>query len=227
MDSTKKLEHVAIIMDGNRTWAKKNALAKMIGHTEGAKNVKRIVKAAIAQDIKFLTMYALSTENLKNRSESELNHLFNLFAKLINYKKLFRDNNVKLGVIGDTTGLPDKVKDVIEEMLSETADNDGLLFTLAINYGGRDEIIRAIKKLISAGETPSEETLSKHLDTAGIPDVDLLIRTGGFQRTSNYLPWQGIYAELYFTETHWPAFSATDLEEAIKWFWEQEKKRGK
>lgn len=225
--TSKKLEHIAIIMDGNRTWANKKGLPKMLGHTEGAKNLKRVVKAAIHQGIKFLTMYALSTENLKNRSASELKHLFKLFAKLGDYKTLFQENNVKLKAIGNTKQLPKNLQEVLKEMITKTAQNTGLILNLAINYGGRDEIIRALKKATAVNIDLNEESFAKYLDTSGLPDVDLMIRTGGFQRTSNFLPWQATYAELYFTDVRWPDFGEEDLKEAIEWFFEQERKKGK
>jgi undecaprenyl diphosphate synthase len=226
----KKLQHLAIILDGNRRWATAHGLPKIIGHTEGAKNIKRIAKTAIKQEIKYLTMYILSTENLKNRSESELKHLFSLFGKIIDYLDMLTKNNVRFRLIGDITGLPEKTQKQMQEAVDKTKDNTGMTLTLAANYGGRDEITRAVKKIIASNTDIAdinEAFIQSQLDTGDMPEVDMLIRTGGDQRTSNYLPWQSVYAQLYFIDTKWPAFSPEDLTKAIDWFHLQTKNKGK
>lgn len=224
------LQHLAIILDGNRTWAKENGLPRLMGHTEGAKNIKRIVQAVIAQQIPYLTLYTLSTENLKNRSADELKHLFSLFAQLVNYLGDLLDGNVCLELIGDLSKLPEKVQRSLQKTKEKTKHNDGLVLTLAVNYGGRDEIVRAVKaiqgKTIPAEEI-TEELIHDHLDSGMLPPVDLMIRTSGHQRTSNFLLWQAAYAELYFTPVHWPAFSPDDLQQAIDWYHSQVRKGGK
>lgn len=228
--STRELKHVAIILDGNRTWAAANGLPRMIGHTRGAQNIKHIVEVALAEKISFLTLYTLSTENLKNRSEDELNHLFSLFEKLVDYVDLFQKNNVKFNAIGDLSKMPENIQTSLAHLTEVTKNNTAITLTTAINYGGRDEIIRAIKKLAKNEQELAkltEESFEAYLDTNGLPDVDLLIRTGGFQRLSNFLPWQSTYSELYFTETKWPAFKEEDFKTAINWFFEQEMKKGK
>lgn len=225
-----ELKHIAIIMDGNRRWATDRGLPKLIGHTEGGKNLKRVIKACKKRNIKYLTVWALSTENLKERSQEELKHLFSLFEKLVDYLGDLNKNNIRVNLIGDLTKLPKSTQEKLTGLADLTKNNSGLFFTIGVNYGGRDEIIRAIKKILNSKLTTeqlTEETLSKFLDTDGMPDPDLIIRTGGAVRLSGYLPWQGIYSELYFTPTYWPAFSEKDLDGAIEWFQEQKRNRGK
>lgn len=225
-----ELKHVAIIMDGNRRWATERGLPKLIGHTEGGKNLKRVIGACQKRNIKYLTVWALSTENLKERGTEELKHLFSLFEKLIDYLGDLNKNNICVKIIGDLTKLPESTQEKLIEISQLTKDNTGLFLIIGVNYGGRDEIIRGIKKIIESKIAPTEITedlLSKYLDTAEIPEPDLIIRTGGARRLSGLLPWQSIYSELYFTPTYWPAFSEEDLDEAIKWFQEQKRNRGK
>lgn len=224
------IKHIALILDGNRRWATERGLPKMMGHTEGAKNIKRITRTAIDNGVEFLTLYILSTENLKNRSESELKHLFSLFGKVLNFLSEFTENNVRLNLIGNISGLPEKTQKQMKEVVEKTKDHTGLTLTLAANYGGRDEITRAVKNIISAGRAPeriTEDFIQSQLDTGDMPEVDLVIRTGGDQRLSNYLPWQCVYAQLYFTKTKWPAFSPKEFEEIMEWYREQKRNRGK
>lgn len=228
MDTELKLPHLAIIMDGNRRWATERGLPKMIGHTEGAKNVRTIAKAVQARGISYLTLYALSTENVRERGEEELKHLYSLFEKLVDYIGDFLENNARLHIIGNLSGLPEKTKNKLLEVVEQTKNNSAFVLTLAINYGGRDEIVRAAQKLIDKKQTNvSENNLNDHLDTAGMPDVDLVIRTGGHHRLSNFLLWQAAYAELYFTDTKWPGFGVEELDQALAWFQEQQRNRGK
>lgn len=217
-------------MDGNRRWATERHLPEFVGHTEGAKQIKAIAKKARSLEIPYLTLFALSTENLKNRSQSELDHLFSLIDDLTSYLPDLAANNIRFYVIGDLSQIPQTVRSKLESLMRTTSNHTAMTITLAINYGGRDEIVRAVNKLIENTEIPrpiTETEFSKHLDTDSLPDVDLMIRTGGDQRVSNFLPWQSIYAELYFTPAKWPAFTATDLEAAIAWFHEQKRNRGK
>lgn len=235
MDGQHNIQHIAIIMDGNRRWATERGLPKLLGHTEGAKTLKTIAKAVQKRGVPYLTLWALSTENLKERSEEELKHLFSLFKQLVDYLGDFIENNVRLKLIGNLQELPSDVRETLNNVAEETKDHTGMVLTLAINYGGRDEIVRAINKLIKS-PPPSrgrlegvidEEQFSQYLDTAGLPDPDLIIRTGGHQRLSGYLPWQSTYSELYFTKTFWPAFTEEELDKAIGWFEEQQRNRGK
>ncbi len=228
--NTNNLKHIAIIMDGNRRWAVEHGLPKLIGHTEGGKNLKKILEACKKIKIKYFTVWALSTENLKEREPKELKHLFSLFEKLIDYLGDLNKNNICVKIIGDFSKLPESTQKKLIDIVNLTKKNTGLIFTLGVNYGGRDEIIRAIKKIMEEKITAkqlTEEIFSKFLDTDELPEPDLIIRTGGANRLSGFMPWQGTYSELYFTPTYWPAFSEKDLDRAIEWFGKQQRNHGK
>lgn len=223
------IKHLAIIMDGNRRWATQKGLPKLMGHSEGAKTFRKLVEATNERGIKYLTAWALSTENLQ-RGEEELKHLFSLMSKMTDYLGDFKKNNVRFNTIGDLSRIPENVQDKFNQLKKETKNNTGLTLNLAVAYGGRDEIVRVTQKIIQAGLAPEEITESKFeefLDTAGMPEVDLVIRTGGHQRLSGYLAWQTTYAELYFTDLMFPDFGTEELDKAIEWFNQQERKRGK
>ena len=229
MEEKDKINHVAIICDGNRRWATTQGLPKFVGHTEGAKNLETLARAAIKNEIPYLTLWGLSTENLK-RSEKELAHLFTLFGKIIDYTDKFQKNDVRLTTIGDITRLPEKVQKKINSVIEATKNNKTLTLTLALVYGGRDEIMRATKKIIADNKNPeeiNEELFDSYLDTADLPDVNLAIRTGGHKRLSGFLPWQTTYAELYFTDTFFPAFGEKEFEEALEWYRVQKQNFGK
>ena len=229
-------QHLAIIMDGNRRWAKERGLPAFFGHNEGAKVVQKITKVVRERGIPYLTLYALSTENLK-RSEDELKKLFSLLHDVEKYLKDFLDNDVRLHIIGDLDGIPSDTAQRLRALMEKTKNNQAMVLTLAINYGGRNEIVRAVNRIlletkkspILEGEhiTINEKIFTSYLDTDTLPDVDLVIRTSGAQRLSNYLPWQTVYAELYFTETKWPAFTEIDLDLALTWFANQKRNHGK
>lgn len=227
----KKLpNHIALIMDGNRRWATKRGLPKIAGHTKGAENIRPILQKCLDLGISYVTLWALSTENVKKRSEKELKHIYSLFTKLVNYLGDFAENDAKLQIIGDITVLPQKVQDSLSEVIEKTRDNTNMVLTLAVNYGGRDEIVRATKSLLASGISPeelSEEEFEKHLDSGMLPDPELIIRTGGHQRLSGYLPWKSTYAELYFTQEYWPGFTPELLEEAIDWFKSVQRNKGR
>ncbi len=231
MENTQhKPQHIAIILDGNRRWAVEHGLPKLAGHTKGADNVRRIVKASLDQHISYITMYVLSTENLQNRSEEELRHLFSLFGTIVDYLDKLLKHDIRFCVVGDITKLPSDLQDKLNSTIDKTKHHKHLTLTFAVNYGARDEIRRAIQKIIHDGVTEKNVTeglVTNYLDTRDMPEVDLVIRTGGDQRLSNYLLWQSAYAELYFTKIFWPAFSEKNLEEAIDWFREQKRNRGK
>lgn len=222
-------QHVAIILDGNGRWAKAKGMPRNYGHAQGAKNVERICEDAYHMGIKYLTVYAFSTENWK-RSKEEVDALMSL---LRNYMKTCvktaKKNHMRVRVIGDKTGLAEDIQESIENLERESRDQDGLNFTIAINYGSRDEICRAVRKIVTEGIAPeeiTEEVLSDHLDTAGIPDPDLLIRTSGELRLSNYLMWQLAYTEFYFTNTPWPDFSKEELAKAIEKYNQRDRRYG-
>ena len=224
------IKHIAIILDGNRRWAKSKGLPKMVGHTEGAKNIKKVGLAVLEENIPYLTVWGLSTENLKNRSEDELKHLFSLFTKLIDYLEELIKNDVRLNLIGNIEGLPENTQKSLQEAVEKTKDNKKMTLTLALNYGGRDEIMRAMKKMINDKVSPDEideDKVKQYLDTHDLPEVDMVIRPGGHSRLSGWLPWQTTYSELYFTKVFWPAFNKKELRKAIEWFVEQQRNRGK
>ena len=216
-------QHVAIILDGNGRWAKSKGMPRNYGHAQGSKNVERICEEAWRMGIKYLTVYAFSTENW-NRPKDEVDALMKL---LRNYMKTClttaAKNDMRVRVLGDISRLDDDIRERILELEDATKDNGGLNFQIAINYGSRDEIIRAIRTLardcvdgkVEVDEI-NEELFEGYLDTRGIPDPDLMIRTSGEQRLSNYLLWQLAYTEFYFADVHWPDFSKEELIKAIE-----------
>ncbi len=225
--------HVAIIMDGNGRWAKKRGLPRTMGHAQGAKVVEQILEDADHMGIRYLTVYAFSTENW-TRPGTEVKALMNL---LRTYMKTSlakcAKNNVRIRVIGDKSRLDPDLQDSIRTLEEATKNNTGIGFQIAINYGSRDEITRAVRKIAqktAAGELRpediTEETISDALDTAGIPDPDLLIRTCGEERLSNFLMWQLSYSEMYFTDTAWPDFTKEELEKAVDAYNHRERRFG-
>lgn len=221
--------HVAITMDGNGRWAKQKNLPRSSGHNEGLETVKRIVKKASDLGIKFLTLYIFSTENWK-RTEQEVGFLMNLIhIHLVQELNFYRENNIKLNHIGNLSTLPQKIQNNILEAIDDTKDFSGMTLNLAINYGGRDEIIRGIKKIVDnkiPSEKITEEFFSKTLDMPESPDVDLLIRTGGEQRLSNFLLWHIPYAEQIYTKTLWPDYSNEEFEKHIEEFTNRNRRFG-
>ena len=226
-------QHVAIILDGNGRWAKAKGMPRNYGHAQGSKNVERICEEAWRMGIKYLTVYAFSTENW-NRPDDEVNALMKL---LRNYMKTClktaSKNDMKVRVIGDITRLDEDIQKRILELEEATKNNGGLNFQIAINYGSRDEMIRAIRKIakdcVDGKVDPAEikeETFEQYLDTKGIPDPDLMIRTSGELRLSNYLLWQLAYTEFYFTDVPWPDFSKEELEKAIETYNHRDRRYG-
>ena len=223
MEELKMPQHVAIILDGNGRWAKAKGMPRNYGHVQGAKTVETICEDAYKLGIQYLTVYAFSTENW-NRPKDEVDALMKL---LRNYMKTClqtaKKNRMCVRVLGEKSRLDEDIRRRIEELETATKDNDGLHFQIAINYGGRDEIVRAVRKLaqrvesgeLSAGEI-TEELVEESLDTAGIPAPDLLIRTCNEQRISNFLLWQLAYTELYFTPVAWPDFTREELRKAVE-----------
>lgn len=202
-------EHIAIIMDGNGRWAKAKNRPRLFGHNAGMKTLKKIVRASSDAGIKIITMYAFSTENWK-RSPEEVDGLMNIAVEYF-HKEVgeLHENNVKINVIGNLNGLGKKVREAAVKAMDTTAANTGLVLNIALNYGGRDEIIHAVKALMAEGislEAVTEQHISDHLYTKGQPDPDLLIRTGGESRLSNFMLWQMAYSEFMFTDIYWPDF---------------------
>lgn len=213
-----ELHHLAIIMDGNGRWAKTKSLARIKGHEAGAKVVETVSEFCIKNGIANLTLYAFSTENWK-RPENEVNFLLNLLKKfIIKKREIFIKNEIKFRAIGDISVFSQDLQSEISALQNLTATYKKLNFNLALNYGSRDEIIRAAKKVIQKGDKLNEQNLSANLDSADSGDVDLLIRTGGEIRLSNFMLWQASYAEFAFTNTFWPDFSEDELAEIVENF---------
>jgi len=214
-------------MDGNGRWAKERGKARSKGHEEGAKNVRTITESAIKAGVKYLTLYAFSTENWA-RPKSEVEFLMKLLERYLDKEaESYRKNGIRFEVIGDISRFSDSLVKKIESIRAETAKNKKLTQVLAINYGAKDEIVRAVKKMQSLSLEPTEQNLNISLDTAFMPDVDMLIRTGGDMRLSNFLLWQSAYAELFFTKTLWPDFGEEELFSMIEEFKTRERRFGK
>lgn len=227
-------QHIAIILDGNGRWAKAKGMSRNYGHAQGSKNVEKICEEAWRMGIKYLTVYAFSTENW-SRPENEVAALMKL---LRNYMKTClktaAKNDMKIRVIGDIEPLDDDIKSRIRELEAATTDNGGLNFTIALNYGSRDELTRAAQKMAkdcAEGKIKAEEidesVFETYLDTHGIPDPDMMIRTSGEQRLSNYLLWQLAYSEFYFTDVPWPDFTKEELVKAIEEYNHRHRRFGK
>lgn len=226
-------EHVAIIMDGNGRWAKKRLMPRNFGHAEGAKAIERACENADELGIKYLTVYAFSTENWK-RSVEEVTGIMNIFRKyLVDSIERSNRENMRVRIIGKRDGLPEDIIEKINNLEKETAKNTGLQFSVAINYGGRDELTRAVRSIAESYknneldiEDITEELICKRLDTRELPDPDLLIRTSGEFRTSNFLPWQIAYSEFYFTDILWPDFDMDALTDAVRYYNKRERRFG-
>mgnify|MGYP002680889179 CR=1 FL=1 len=223
-------QHIAIILDGNGRWAKSKGMPRNYGHTVGAKNVETILRAAGEMGIRYVTMYAFSTENW-NRPADEVEALMKLLNNYLkNCIKTARKNNLRVRVIGDISRLDEDMQKRITELEEESKSNTGLQFQIALNYGSRDEMVRAMRRMAQdqvAPEDITEERFSEYLDTKGIPDPDLLIRTSGEQRLSNYLLWQLAYSEFYFTDVPWPEFSPEELKKAVEAYAARDRRYGK
>ncbi len=231
LDKNKIPKHVAIIMDGNRRWATERNLPIDAGHEAGAKNLDEIVKRAEELGVKNLTVYTLSTENWRKRTKEEVVGIFNLLIKIVQEKKKeYQERGVRLFVLGNFQAFPRKVARAIAEVLKIVLKHERIKVNLALNYGGRDEILRAIKEIIKEkvpAEKVNEALVAKHLYTKGQPDPDLIIRTGGEIRLSNFLLWQMSYSELYFVDTLWPDFGPVQFEKAILEYQRRQRRFGK
>lgn len=219
-------KHIAIIMDGNGRWAKEQGLNRTAGHEKGASTVREITVHCSNLGIKYLTLYAFSTENW-SRPKLEVEFLMKLLERYFKSElPIYLKNNVKFKAIGDISKFSKKLQSIIKDTEDKTASCTGLTQILALNYGSRDEIVRAVKKLNEQNLKVSEDNLNSCLDTANIPDVDLLIRTSGEVRISNYLLWQIAYAEMFFTQTYWPEFNTQELDDIISDFGKRERRFG-
>ena len=220
--------HIAIIMDGNGRWALNRKLQRIEGHRNGIEVVDKITMACSERGVKFLTLYAFSDENW-DRPVDEVQALMRLLVEFLTVKKQkFMDNNIRFLTIGDNERLPDAVRDVIGDVARATSGLTGMTLVVALSYGSRTELCRAMQRAMDAGvKHITPETLTPYLDTAGIPDPDLLIRTSGEQRVSNFLLWQIAYSEFYFTEKLWPDFTESDLDLAIRTYQNRERRFGR
>jgi undecaprenyl diphosphate synthase len=219
-------EHIAMIMDGNGRWAKERGLKRTAGHKKGAEVVREITTYCAKIGIKYLTLYAFSTENWK-RPKLEVEYLMKLLEKYLKEElEVYLENNIKFRAIGDLSKFSKSLQNRILKTQEATSSCTGLTQVLALNYGSKDEIIRAIKKLNEKGLEVSEENLETCLDTAGIPPVDIMIRTSGEVRLSNYLLWQNAYAEMFFIQTYWPDFTKSELDDIISDFSKRERRFG-
>ena len=233
MENNNLPEHIAIIMDGNRRWAREKNLPIKLGHKEGAKTVEKIVKYANKIGIKYITVYAYSTENWK-RSEEEISNLMALLKSYVEkFSKVANTENIKLNIIGDITALEEDLQKSINESMNRTKDNTGIIFNIAFNYGGRAEILNAIKNIANDVKNNiidikdiTEDLIGNYLYTKKMPDPDLLIRTSGEIRTSGFLTWQSVYTEFVFLEKNWPDFTEQDLDECIEIYCNRNRKFG-
>lgn len=223
----KELKHVAIIMDGNGRWAKKRLLPVSFGHNEGVKRIEDVIKVAINNNIEIVTLFAFSTENWK-REEKEVKHLMKLVKKYYLEKRhFFQEEQICFNLIGSRKNIPKEVMTIFDNFMEETKDNKKLILNIAFNYGSRLEIVEAVNNIIQSKlESISEQQFSEFLYTKEQPDVDLLIRTSGEQRLSNFLLWQCAYAELFFTNTLWPDFKQTEFQNIIDLFYQRERRFG-
>jgi len=224
-------QHIGIIMDGNRRWAEKRGLTINKGHEAGAKNLEKIINHCLELGVKTLTVYALSTENWRKRTKKEVKGIFSLILKVAREKKKdYEAKGIKLAVLGEFQAFPRKVVKAIREILKIVKTHERLKVNLALNYGSRDEILKAVRSIIQE-KVPlkklNEKTFSRFLYTNGEPDPDLIIRTGGEIRVSNFLLWQMSYSELYFTDTLWPDFNEKELNKAIAEYQKRQRRFGK
>ena len=230
MDNERKVpEHIAIIMDGNGRWAKKRMQPRMFGHKAGMKALHETVQAASDMGIGYMSVYAFSTENWK-RSADEVGGLMNIAVEYF-FKEIeeLNQKNVRMLVLGDRSGLPEKVQEAADNAEKSTAANTGLTLNIMLNYGGRDEIIRAFREMAEEGipaDQIDEAAVSAHLYTAGQPDPDIIVRTSGEDRISNFMLWQNSYSEFFFVDTLWPDFGEKDLRRIVEEYWKRDRRYG-
>lgn len=221
--------HIAIIMDGNRRWAEKHGLPAGDGHKAGAKSLRIAVEHLANKHLPYLTVFGFSTENWR-RSASEVDTLLDLSEELLKTETTdLSRNNIKLRHLGNLSGLSAGLQEAIQQATELTKDNNGMVFSVAFNYGGRDEITGAVRRMVADGTTPdkiSEKLIGDYLYTSAMPDVDLIIRTGGETRLSNFLIWQTVYSEIYFTDVLWPDFNAAEIDKALEFYRNKQRRFG-
>lgn len=220
--------HIGFIMDGNGRWAKKRNLPRTFGHTKGADNIEKVVKHCFSRGVEVVSLYAFSTENWA-RPKEEVDKILDILRSfLVKHIKPIIKNKIRLSLSGDLTRLPSDVYELCLKRLEETSSFTGRVLNIAINYGGRQEIINACNKLLKEGKTEiTEKDFEEKLYTSGLPDIDLVVRTSGEQRISNFFPYQCAYAELYFTDCLWPDFDEKEVDKAISWFNDRDRRFGK
>ena len=223
--------HIAIIMDGNRRWARKKGLPDIKGHDQGGQTLEKIVEAAEKLGIKTVTVYALSTENIKARAKREVLGLFNLIRSGYSTRlRKMMQKGVRVTILGELEGLPETIKRIVSEIRKSYIKNESIKLNIALNYGSKKELVEAIKDIVKKGidvNKINDEIVARHLYTNGIPDPELVIRTGGRSRLSNFLLWQTAYSEVYFTRTLWPDFHGEALKRAIQWYQTQKRNFGR
>ncbi|MDP3973281.1 MAG: polyprenyl diphosphate synthase [Candidatus Daviesbacteria bacterium] len=231
LDKSNIPSHIAIIMDGNRRWARKRGLPDLKGHEAGVESLDKVVGEAEKLGVDTITVYALSTENIRERAKREVIGLFNLMRIAYQSKlKRLMSNGVKISVLGELQGLPGMIKRLIGEIRNTYIKNESIKLNIALNYGSKKELVEAIKEMVKEGvevDKINEKLIEKHLYTNGQADPELVIRTGGRVRMSNFLLWQTAYSELYFTKTLWPDFDGKELKKAISWYQSQKRNFGK
>ena len=224
-------QHIAIIMDGNRRWARGRGLPDLKGHEKGAETLEKLVDEAEKLGVKTITVYALSTENIKERAKREIGGLFQIFRQGYHTKfKKMMENGIRVTILGELEGLPKSLQALIEKLKNTYIKNESIKLNIALNYGGKKELVEAVKDIVKSGinvNKINEEVIDKHLYTEGEHDPELVIRTGGRIRLSNFLLWQTAYSELYFTKVLWPDFGPTELKKAITWYQDQQRNFGK
>ena len=229
LDLTRMPKHVAIIMDGNGRWAKERGMLRVQGHRAGLESLREIVRHSQRLGVKYLTVYAFSTENWK-RPKDEVSGIFKLVVKYVQTElKELCENNVRVNILGnwDDLAVPQESKDSLKVLISSTENNTGLNFNIALNYGGRAEILKAVGELLAEGaDQVSEETFAAHLYTAGMPDPEVIIRTSGENRLSNFLTWQSAYSEIVLTPVYWPDFTPDEYEKCIVEFQKRDRRFG-
>lgn len=219
-------KHIGIIMDGNGRWATKRKLPRIVGHREGIKAIKNIIEVAVSLNIEILTLFAFSTENWK-RDREEINGIFEIINNyLVEEKNYLLEQNLKITIMGDLSALPLNIQIKLKEIINQTKNNTGLIVNIGINYGARDEIIRAVKIMIDKKEDICIDNLQKHLYSGDFPDPDLIIRTSGEKRLSNFMLFQCAYSELYFTKTFWPSFNKKHFLKALRNYSKRERRFG-
>lgn len=223
-------QHIAIILDGNRRWARARGLPTFFGHKEGMENVRKIIDHAIKRGVSILTLFSFSTENWQ-REAQEVSYLLDLFAEYAEKEALeFHKRGVRFRVMGELDRFPPALQQTLQKLMTETEHYTTLILNVCLSYGGRNEIVRAVKKMIHDGigaDQVTEELLGGYLDSVGLADPDLVIRTSGEQRLSGFLTWQSVYSELYFTPLPWPAFNEAALDAAIEWYGQRDRRFGK